>query len=214
MPMPRVQWQSKIKNSKISRRPTLSPRSSRNPGRRDGFHWNGDTFICPATVDGFRCDLRDPAAVDAYDDILVRADAVDIQSYDPDAAPTARHEVAILDIARHAKLKGVAKEFEVLEAPRRIIALDEDGFLGGPRFTGDDDLEWEDIDEFDLDGSRDDDVDYLLARRLQDEEDATHAHRPRDPPPISGTQRKAYADVLRDNSTMEGSFPLYSSLPL
>jgi hypothetical protein len=122
-----------------------------------------------------------------------------------------------MDIARYAKVKGsgwhnshdiracananlaIAKDFEVLDAPRRVIALDEDVFMNGPqsRFL-DDDSDWEDIDGFaevDSDAGmseQDCEADYLLARRLQDEEDALQAHRRG----VSGTRRRAYADVL------------------
>ncbi|KAJ7905862.1 hypothetical protein B0H13DRAFT_2334065 [Mycena leptocephala] len=56
--------------------------------------------------------------------------------------------------------------FEVLDAPRRVIALDEDVFMNGPqsRFL-DDDSDWEDIDR-------------LLARAVPaGQEDALQAHR-------------------------------------
>ncbi|KAJ6585307.1 hypothetical protein B0H19DRAFT_1109158 [Mycena capillaripes] len=169
---------------------------SRNPGRRDGFRWNAAAFICPASVDGFPPDLRDPAAATMFED---NADREDVWEPEPCARPTSRHEVALMDIARYAKLKGVAKEFEVLDAPRRVIVLDEDAFWDEPQFL-DDDSEWEDVRGFaDFDSetgtsSQGPDADYLLARRLQDEEDAL---RVRDPG-ISGTGRRAYADVLAE----------------
>ena len=59
-------------------------------------------------MDGFRRGVRDATAADTHDD----ADAVDHDTqadHDSasDAARASRHEVAILDIARHAKPKGV-----------------------------------------------------------------------------------------------------------
>lgn len=94
----------------------------------------------------------------------------------------------------------------MVDAPRRIIALDEDAFLDGPQFLWDDESEWEDIDDFDLGGagpSRDGDADYLLAKRLQDEEDAKYV-------PARRGERRGYADVLRDKAVaMEGSFPTF-----
>ncbi|KAJ7673547.1 hypothetical protein B0H17DRAFT_1140881 [Mycena rosella] len=189
-------------------------RRSRNPGRRDGFLWNARAFICPAEVDGFRRDVRDPAAACDYLDVD-QLDAVDSQ---PTRA--SRHEVAILEIARHAKLKGssllhlqhphthnspgVAKEFEVLEAPRRIIALDADAdvFLDGSQSMEDDAWEWENISELDLESdtpAQGPDTDYLIARRLQDEE----AHQRK-----SGTRRKTYADVLRTSTAATRRTPM------
>lgn len=195
------------------------PRDSRNPGRRDGFHWNGDGFICPANVDG---DLRDTGATDEPE---AGFDAGETMTQGD--VRESRHEVAILDIARHAKLKGplqcshidshsrnpgVAKEFEILEAPRRIIALDEDVFLDS-QILEDDESEWEDIDEFDLEAAgiskQGGDDDYLLARRLQGEEDLIHVHKKPESRGGFGVRRKAYADVLRDNA-VEGSFASFS----
>jgi hypothetical protein len=107
---------------------------------------------------------------------------------------------------------GVAKDFEVLDAPRRIIALDEDAFMDDPQFMDDDglDSEWEEIEEFDLDfggPSQGQDPDYLLARRLQDEEDAIYAQMRQGSRTrvVSEARRKAYADVLRDDfAAVEG----------
>ncbi|KAJ7673528.1 hypothetical protein B0H17DRAFT_1082863 [Mycena rosella] len=171
-----------VKSSHRFWKTRLNTRGSRNPGRRDGFLWNGNAFICPGDIDGFRCDLRGyPRVADAHDAADLKRCLAEIE-VDRDRPPTpgAPHEVAILDIARHARLKGVAKEFELLEAPRRIIALEEDVFPDGPQFTEDDAWEWEDIDEFDLDSGV-----------LED------SPRKRDSSTVSGTRRRAYADVLR-----------------
>ncbi|KAJ6504581.1 hypothetical protein C8R47DRAFT_151548 [Mycena vitilis] len=169
---------------------------SRNPGRRDGFRWNANTFICPASVDGIRADLRGATTAAQLEDM----DRDHVGEPDQDAPfshPSSQREVALMDIARYAKLKGVAKEFEVLEAPRRVILLDEDAFWDEPQFQFvDDDPEWEDVSGF-ADFSSDAgtstqscDADYLLARRLQDEEDALARECG-----ASGIQRKAYAAV-------------------
>ncbi|KAJ7029299.1 hypothetical protein C8F04DRAFT_45722 [Mycena alexandri] len=175
------------------------PRTGRNPGRRDGFLWNGNTFICPSKVDGFRCDLRNTVAAAAYEE-ADRTDSEDVV-VGPDPRVREQHEVALSDIARLAKSKGPARNFgfEMLDAPRRVIALDEDVFSDGPQlqyWTAEEDDEWEDINAVDCDmrdGSSGLEADdYLLARRLQDEEDALYAHRRGD----SGVQRRAYADVL------------------
>ncbi|KAJ7704724.1 hypothetical protein B0H14DRAFT_3173110 [Mycena olivaceomarginata] len=156
---------------------TATPRlaHSRNPGRRDGFLWNADSFICPASVDGFRCDVRDAGVVTApYEDA---EDARAVESGAETDLLLPPHEVALMDIARHAKPKGVAKDFEMLDAPRRVIVLDEDAFVDRP--DDDEDSDWEDINSFaevnsDAGASTMDyeseDSDYLLARRLQDEE--------------------------------------------
>ncbi|KAJ7255056.1 hypothetical protein B0H12DRAFT_1114004 [Mycena haematopus] len=178
---------------------------SRNPGRRDGFHWNADAFICPASVDGFRRDVRDTEAAAPYDD----ADLEDARVAEPGAEAhqaSPRHEVALMDIARYAKLKGVAKDFEILDAPRRVIVLDEDIFVvDGPPVLDDSDSEWEDINAFEDSNSRADPStsaqdyeadDYLLARRLQEEECAGADAGPIYQRGVAGTRRRAYADVL------------------
>ncbi|KAJ7867976.1 hypothetical protein B0H13DRAFT_1062759 [Mycena leptocephala] len=175
---------------------------SRNPGRRDGFRWNADAFICPASVDGFRRDARDATAAATYDDAdpsPSREEVAEPTAEAPVSRPASRHEVALMDIARHTKAKGVAKDFEVLDAPRRVIALDEDAFMDEPQsWFVDDDSEWEDIDEFagvhleaGTSAQHCEADDYLLARRLQDEGDARYAHERRG----SGTRRRAYVDV-------------------
>ncbi|KAJ7143499.1 hypothetical protein C8R43DRAFT_567593 [Mycena crocata] len=180
---------------------------SRNPGRRDGFHWNADAFLCPGTVDGFH-DVRNTMAANAQEE-AERSLLDTEQHWVPDGGGvcgTSVQEVSILDIARHAKPKGVAKDFEILEAPRRIIALDENTFSEGPSrkfLVDDEESEWENVDDFHLGGesyhSEGNDADYLFARRLQDEEDAVYEHAQRESRGISEAQRKAYADVARDN---------------
>ncbi|KAF7427843.1 hypothetical protein PC9H_007059 [Pleurotus ostreatus] len=51
----------------------------------------------------------------------------EVQSLDEDCRPAATVEIAILDIATPAKLKGVAREFEVVQGPRGVIVLEDDG---------------------------------------------------------------------------------------
>jgi hypothetical protein len=91
---------------------------------------------------------------------------------------------------------------------RAGFSLDEDDFMDGPQscFVDDDDSEWEDIDEFagvhleaGTSAQHCEANDYLLARRLQDE-DARYAHERRG----SGTRRRAYVDVA---AAANGSFP-------
>ncbi|KAF7364909.1 hypothetical protein MVEN_00361400 [Mycena venus] len=54
-----------------------------------------------------------------------------------------RYKVVLMDIARQAKLKAVAKEFEVVDAPRWVMVLDEDTSSIVNRPTSlDDDSEW------------------------------------------------------------------------
>ncbi|KAJ7145257.1 hypothetical protein C8R46DRAFT_556470 [Mycena filopes] len=205
------------RTSMMIRGPNHYPRTSRNPGRHDGFLWNGNTFICPSTVDGFRRDLRHTAA--AHDD--ADGDGADAEDpiVGPDPRVRERHEVALEDIARQAKAKGSVKKnsggFEMVDAPRRVIVLDEDVFSVSVQPWTTDDEEWEDINAFDLDmgmgegssgatvGRDSESEDYLLARRLQDEEDALYARR-LGLSDSGGGRRRAYADVVAHASAAMG----------
>ncbi|KAJ7274239.1 hypothetical protein C8J57DRAFT_1506340 [Mycena rebaudengoi] len=115
----------------------------RNPNRTDGVRWNCNAFICPASVDGFKMNIRDTkAAVGPMDDFSPPV----LDDEFTKEAPRI-HEVAILDIARRAKPKGIARDFEVLRAPRHVIAM-EDFTHEGLHFP-DEESEWEDINDFD-----------------------------------------------------------------
>ncbi|KAJ7079749.1 hypothetical protein B0H15DRAFT_857912 [Mycena belliarum] len=172
----------------------MNSRESRNPGRRDRLTWNGNAFICPADIDGFRYDARDTTAAAPL------ADEDDFRITDAylhfEPTRVSRHEVEILDIARKAKPKGTAKRFEMIETPCRIIELDADVFLEGVSFTDDnhDASEWEDIADFylsDDDESLDGANEYSLVK-LDNEQGRVQRHTE-----ASGARRKAYADVLR-----------------
>ncbi|KAF7314576.1 hypothetical protein MKEN_00932200 [Mycena kentingensis (nom. inval.)] len=194
---------------------TLSAaRIGRNPGRRDGSHWNAHSFLCPAQVDGFRRDARDGATfapeLEEADCEECTAHVVfperrDVNGESVDLENMKRREVGIWEIARVAKAKGVAKEFEVVRAPQRVIALNDDededllSIVSDAFTNGDVDLDsamsegWEDgfssdsDSDFELvDSDSDDDYsglrrqqrvdeDFLFARRLQEEEDARFA---------------------------------------
>ncbi|KAJ7127256.1 hypothetical protein C8R43DRAFT_1074931 [Mycena crocata] len=86
----------------------------RNPGRMDGVQWNGDSFVCARQVDG----VHDENGWDAEE----QEDAV----YSEEQRPEAQMVVSLLDIARPAKRRGVAKKFEVLPTVQRVIELEDD----------------------------------------------------------------------------------------
>lgn len=93
----------------------------RNYGRMDGTHWNGKTFICPAQVDAAYsgtyniCDCESCLRMEAHEDYWP----------DEEKAPVTA-TISLLDIAKPAKVKGVAKEFEVIDRLPRVIALQDD----------------------------------------------------------------------------------------
>ncbi|KAJ7069536.1 hypothetical protein C8F01DRAFT_516789 [Mycena amicta] len=166
-------------------------RNQRNPGRRDGFRWNSPAFLCPTEVDGFTQHSRDPG--DAMLPIVPETNHVvppkllDEDCVDRTGQLEGRREVSIWEMARYApeaalkhKPKGVAKGFEMIRAPTRVIALDEDVFsvIASDSSDWEDALgsEWDELDgsEFELVEEEHDD-DFLLARRLQEEEDARFA---------------------------------------
>jgi len=91
----------------------------RNPGRMDGMRWNGDSFICVANVDGDNApQLEDEVLQDARH-ALAGAERTPANKRPAVLA-------SLLDIAKPAKAKGVAKQFEVVDAVSKIIALDDD----------------------------------------------------------------------------------------
>ncbi|KAF9257059.1 hypothetical protein L218DRAFT_965678 [Marasmius fiardii PR-910] len=97
----------------------------RNPGRMDGVQWNGDSFICPWNVD-----RRYDGSGDDFD--LGDGDDSDWEESEyPEKAPNVNGNpvtttVSLMDIAKPMKVKGIAKDFEVVQTVRRVIVLDED----------------------------------------------------------------------------------------
>ncbi|KAJ7451284.1 hypothetical protein B0H11DRAFT_316018 [Mycena galericulata] len=90
----------------------------RNPGRMDGVQWNGDSFVCARQVDGDVSRVHDVVAVDAEEQ--------DDELLFEQRPQEGRLVVSLLDIARPAKRRGVAKKYEVLPTVRRVIELDGD----------------------------------------------------------------------------------------
>ncbi|KAJ7925388.1 hypothetical protein B0H13DRAFT_2314602 [Mycena leptocephala] len=82
----------------------------RNYGRMDGVRWNGASFVCGRQVDG---DDLDAVSEEREDDV----------SESPDRRTPL--VMSLLDIARPAKRRGVAKKSEVLPTIRRVIELDD-----------------------------------------------------------------------------------------
>lgn len=106
----------------------------RNPGRMDGVHWNGDSFVCAQQVDG---DVSRPSDAGAWDEEEHNTLADDRRP------PTEPMVVSLLEIARPAKrrclssslpcggriltsIPGVAKKYVVLPAVRRVMELEDD----------------------------------------------------------------------------------------
>jgi len=95
----------------------------RNPGKEDGLIWNGSSFLSPANVDGVYHD--DASEDDVEDEILQQIiDRITLAESE-ERGPIS---VSLVDIARPEKVraKGVAREFELIKTPRRVIVLEEE----------------------------------------------------------------------------------------
>lgn len=99
----------------------------------DGVRWNGDSFLCAGRVDG---------QADQYDSDLDEEDSDSESDYDTRVGRERSYVVSLMDIARPAKEKGLAKEFEVVQGVRRVIALDDNDWDG---YEDDDDGGWESV---------------------------------------------------------------------
>ncbi|TFK31910.1 hypothetical protein BDQ12DRAFT_68645 [Crucibulum laeve] len=101
----------------------------RNPGRMDGVQWNGDSFVCASKVDdGVHTVTVEPDNEDDYTALYKTPQAF---------------TVSLMDIAKPAKTKGIAKEFELVEGIKHVIALDDSEY--GDDFSQWDDEEWEHV---------------------------------------------------------------------
>ncbi|OSD01030.1 hypothetical protein PYCCODRAFT_1436812 [Trametes coccinea BRFM310] len=108
--------------------PDVRRRSRRNAGRDDGQSWRSDSYLCGRAFDSSRDDQ------DALDDTIDHEEEEWIgdwredvrQNYAVHSYTSPRREVPIMDIAKPMKPRGVAKDFEMLDTVRRVIALDED----------------------------------------------------------------------------------------
>ncbi|RPD65694.1 hypothetical protein L227DRAFT_570977 [Lentinus tigrinus ALCF2SS1-6] len=94
----------------------------RNPGRDDGKTWVSRRFVCGTAVEptsngsyaeAHNEDVEDEWEAECQEDVVYTRDR-------------ARMEVSILDIAKPAKPRGPAKEYEIVDTVRRVIALEED----------------------------------------------------------------------------------------
>jgi len=126
--------------------PTLPPKKPdpvrRNPGRMDGVRWAGSSFICPTSVEG---DLTTSDNITGFYDNDYLSLQDDIWDQAQAEASGYRREdkmsVQLWDIARPAKVKGIAKEFEVVHGVRRTIVLEDDNF----ETIDEEDEDWENI---------------------------------------------------------------------
>ncbi|KAJ7204552.1 hypothetical protein B0H12DRAFT_472288 [Mycena haematopus] len=87
----------------------------RNPGRMDGVQWNGDSFVCARQIDGDAAEIEDEGT----------RTRVEVLS-DEQRARNEPMVVSLLDIARPAKRRGLAKKYQIVPRVPRAIEL-EDG---------------------------------------------------------------------------------------
>ncbi|KAF7326794.1 hypothetical protein MSAN_02498900 [Mycena sanguinolenta] len=85
----------------------------RNPGRMDGVQWNGDSFVCARQVDG------DTPNVEVEDEGTRTEAGSDEQR--PRGEPMV---ISLLDIARPAKRRGLAKKYQIVPRIGRVIEIE------------------------------------------------------------------------------------------
>ncbi|KAF5386469.1 hypothetical protein D9757_005900 [Collybiopsis confluens] len=87
----------------------VSGTSRRNPGRMDGVAWRANSFICPDRVDSLETFHEERYHSESDED--------SIEDYVNDSRLTGirEHIVSLLDMAKPAKLKGIAKDYEVVK---------------------------------------------------------------------------------------------------
>ncbi|RDB17249.1 hypothetical protein Hypma_001979 [Hypsizygus marmoreus] len=113
---------------------THKPR--RNQGRMDGTFFNGtpiESEYSTASWGCSGCDYCNPA--EGSYEIACADGAVH--------GPTGTVLKSLLDIAKPAKTKGVAKEYEVVEPPQRVIVFDDE-FDYTYESSVEDDFDWDD----------------------------------------------------------------------
>ncbi|KAJ8502566.1 hypothetical protein ONZ45_g11637 [Pleurotus djamor] len=99
----------------------------RGPGGKDES-WNSGSYICSVEFDMEMSDIGSDFSEEEFED------------EDEDNRRGSVRTLAIMEIAKQAKAKGVAKEFEVVEKPRQVIALDDNDQDHWEQYE-----EWEDL---------------------------------------------------------------------
>ncbi|KAF8064846.1 hypothetical protein FPV67DRAFT_1500396 [Lyophyllum atratum] len=114
----------------------------RTHAKMDQTYWNGrafvqngdDTIESPYCVEGPDCDVCAYEYMPPY--------VTDDRGQAPDS-PTL---ISLLDIAKPAKAKGLAKEFEVVDSVTRVIAFEDDEWPDDWGYQ-EDDIDWEEWNE-------------------------------------------------------------------
>ncbi|KAI0719753.1 hypothetical protein C8T65DRAFT_693077 [Cerioporus squamosus] len=123
-----IRWQAEIaphliyEDPKPWKQPSRSiPRRGhsvrRNAGRNDGRTWVSRQFVCEDEDADWDLDLEDETEVLGSDYV---------SGSDEGRRSSERIEVGILDIAKPAKLRGVAREYAMVQSVSRVIAFPED----------------------------------------------------------------------------------------
>ncbi|KAL0569584.1 hypothetical protein V5O48_012372 [Marasmius crinis-equi] len=123
----------------------------RNPGRMDGVRWNGGSFVCPTRVNGDDEFWEDEEYYRImYDDYWTFEYPAEEEE---GTAVRETQEVSLMDIAKPMKVKGIAREFEIVPTVQRVIPLEDDAKSENWEVMSCADSEWEEMYE---DGSRSD----------------------------------------------------------
>ncbi|OBZ77027.1 hypothetical protein A0H81_03119 [Grifola frondosa] len=108
-------------------------------GRRYGqvIAWRRDAYVCQRAVDGDYEESYESDLQNEWEQELALEDMPKERDW-----KMTRHEVLLLDIARPAKMKGTAREFEMVDTVQRVIALEDEK-------QPFDDEEWETVEKVD-----------------------------------------------------------------
>ncbi|KII91882.1 hypothetical protein PLICRDRAFT_52006 [Plicaturopsis crispa FD-325 SS-3] len=123
------------------RRTTAAPRAARNHryAKEDRIvRWGPAHFVCNGIVDGANPELQEGTDCYILESELARDWRDQYSNEERKPAPPLVID-SLLDIARPAKPKGIAKEFEVIESVQRVVALDD------AEYAMADDDEWENV---------------------------------------------------------------------
>ncbi|GLB39508.1 hypothetical protein LshimejAT787_0700180 [Lyophyllum shimeji] len=106
-------------------------------------YWNGRAFVMSGdnTVDSPHCTEGPDCDVCAFEYMPPYV------SDDRGQEPTSHILESLFDIAKPAKAKGVAKDFEIVESVRRVIAVDDEEWPGDWEDEVQDDFDWEEWEE-------------------------------------------------------------------
>ncbi|GBE89720.1 hypothetical protein SCP_1700440 [Sparassis crispa] len=99
----------------------------RNPGRNDGYTWNGSNFVCGSDIDGGGYGIEEdyPHELECSS-----GDTHAVRYKDAEIQVPSLYDISLGDIAKPERKKkkvatGPAREFEMVDSVQRVIVLDD-----------------------------------------------------------------------------------------